>query len=96
MSGELNVHGADAFTQQLRELACGEGASLAIDLSQLRSIDSSGLGALINLVTRSRLSDGRVILVAPGALISGVFDATSLDRWFEICDSLDEAARRLG
>ena len=95
VSGVLDVRGAATFTQELMDLVSGENASLAIDLSQLKLIDSSGLSALISLVTRARLTHGEVVLVAPSAFVSGILDVTHLDRWFEICESLDEAERRL-
>ena len=92
--GDLGSSDVESFADALHEHAAGEGAKLAIDLAALESIDSTGLSALINLVTRARLSQGRVILVAPTPLVSGVLNVTRLDAWFEICDTLDEAARR--
>ena len=59
-------------------------------------IDSSGLAALISVVTHARLSRARVVLLAPSPFVAGVFGVTNLDRWFEICADLDEAARLLG
>jgi anti-anti-sigma factor len=95
VTGECDVQEAERLTETLREFVSGDGAALAIDLSKLMSIDSSGLSALIDLVTRARLSRGRVVLVSPSPFISGIFDVTRLDTWFDICDSLDEARKRL-
>ena len=95
MSGVLDVLGIERFTETLQEHACGEEAHLAIDLSQLTLIDSSGLSAMISLVTRARLTNGQVVLVAPSPFVSGILEVTHLDHWFDICDSLDDAARRL-
>ena len=86
--GELDAAEGERFTETLHEHASGEGAKLAVDLSGLQSIDSQGLSAMINLVTRSRLGQGRVVLVAPNAMVRGVLRVTRLDTWFEICETL--------
>ena len=94
VSGELGVADVERFAETLHEHAVGEGTTLAVDLSTLESIDSSGLSGLIHVTTRARLSRGHVILVAPTPLVSGVLSVTRLDSWFEVCDSLEEAGRR--
>jgi anti-sigma B factor antagonist len=94
VSGELGVANVERFAETLHEHAVGERAALAVDLSALQFIDSSGLSGLIQVTTRARLSRGRVILVAPTPLVSGVLSVTRLDSWFEVCDSLEEAGRR--
>lgn len=91
VSGDLSAADAPSFLDTLHDAVSGAGAALAIDMSGLTAIDSSGLSALINLVARARLTQGRVVLVAPPAFVTGIFNATHLDRWFEICDSLDVA-----
>lgn len=93
--GDLNGESAEAFTEALDDCVAGEGAAVAIDLSAVNSIDSSGLSALIRLVTRSRLSRGWVVLIHPSPLVSGVFSATRLDSWFDVCANADEARARL-
>lgn len=95
LSGELNAQHVDAFTEQLQEFAHGDGAQLVLDLSGLALINSIGLSAMINLVTRSRLSNGTVVLVGPTAFVRGILEVTRLDRWFEVFDSIEEAAQRL-
>lgn len=93
--GRLNVEVADELVNAVQDYARGKGATLAIDLSAVEMIDSSGLSALIGLVTRARLAEGRVLLVAPTPFVSSVFSVTNLDGWFEICANLDEAKQRL-
>ena len=95
LSGELAGPDAERLVETLRDRAAGDKGAVAIDLSELQSIDSSGLAALMNLVTRARLGKGRVVLVAPTPFVAGVFNVTHLDTWFDICKSLEEAAERL-
>jgi anti-sigma B factor antagonist len=95
LAGELIGSEVERFTEELQELVSGEGSALAVDLSALELIDSSGLAAMMNLVTRARLSDGNVVLVSPSAFVAGIFNVTRLDTWFDICDTLEDARQRL-
>ncbi len=93
VEGSLGIGDETAFIERLAPLVAERQAKLAIVLSGVRSIDSSGLGALIGLVTRARMREGRVILVGPTRLVRGVLEVTQLDGWFEVCSDLQEAAR---
>lgn len=95
ISGELTASDSEGFVEDLHPLVCGEGTKLALDLSGLMLIDSSGLSSLMNLVTRARLGQGAVVLVAPSAFVSGVFSVTRLDNWFDVCPNMEAAAKKL-
>ncbi len=94
-SGEIRSEDMQLFLDELHPLVAESGARLAVDLSGVTFVDSTGLTCLINLVTRARLSGARAVLVAPTSFVAGVFEVTNLDRWFEIVGSLDEARTRL-
>lgn len=95
VSGSLSAADSERFADAVLEYAAGSERALAIDLSSVTEIDSSGLSALVYVVTRARLAQGWVVLVAPPPFVAGVLNITRLDRWFDICDSLEEAAQRL-
>ncbi len=95
LSGEFQEVDAEEFADSVHELVAGQRAKLAIDLSALDSINSSGLSALITSATRARLGGGRVVLVAPTPFVGGVFNVTKLDTWFDICPDMTEAATKL-
>ncbi len=94
LAGEFGVTEVEAFLETLEEPASNAETALAIDLSEVTSIDSSGLSALVQLVTRSRLSHGWVVLIEPSPFVSGILGATCLDHWFEICGSVEEVEQR--
>ena len=94
-AGELRSEHGPLLLDQVQSLVAEPGAVVIIDLSQLRWLDSSGLGHLISLGTRARLSEARLILVGPTPFVAGVLEMTQLDRWFEIVPDLDEARQRL-
>lgn len=96
LSGSLGTADAPVLTDELADYAFGESARLAVDLSGLTTLDSAGLSSLIHVVTRARMTGGRVVLVGPCSFVAGVFAVTNLDKWFDICNTVEEAAARLG
>lgn len=95
LAGELRGESAAQFSQSLQGLASIRDRAIAIDLSGVTGIDSSGLGSLIHLVARANVSEVRIVLVAPTPFVEGILRVTRLEDWFEICGSLDEAAELL-
>ena len=91
LSGALIAANADAVKAALADVAFQPDARVVVDLSKLDQIDSSGLSVLIHTVTRSRMTAGRVILLNPTPFVSGIFNVTRLDRYFEIFQSPAEA-----
>jgi anti-anti-sigma factor len=95
VSGSLTGDDVERFAEELYEVSVGADAALALDLSAIDLIDSCGLSALINLTTRARLSHAKVAFVRPSAFVQSIFNATRLNLWFDICESLEEARGRL-
>ena len=95
VTGTLTSQHAETFTERLQEFVHGDGAILAIDLSQLTMLDSTGLSAMIGLVTRSRLSNGRVAMIAPSPFVRGILEVTHLDTWFEVFASREAASEAI-
>lgn len=95
LTGELAFDEAEGLLGKLESAGTDAGWRLAVDLSAVTYIGSAGLSALMNLVARSRLANGRVILFAPSPFVAEVFSITRLNSWFEVCDDLAEARRRL-
>ncbi len=96
VSGELNTEAAGTFLDTLSEYAATSDQSLAVDLSRLSLVNSIGLSAMVSLVTRARMSNARVVLVAPSSFVAGILSTTRLDSWFEIYDSVADAEHPLG
>lgn len=95
LNGELTASQVEGLTEELHEFVARSGTRMAIDLSGVKLIDSSGLSLLMNVVSRARLSEGAVVLVAPAPFVSSIFSVTRLDNWFEICEDLQAAKERL-
>ena len=83
-----------AVAPELREAVLSRltgGANVLFDLSQMVHIDSSGLGALVQILQKTRDGGGKVVLAAlqPGPKI--VFDITKVSRVFEIVPTVADA-----
>ena len=83
-----------AVAPDLREDILGkmtEGVNVLFDLSRMNHIDSSGLGALVQILQKAKAGGGKVILAAlqPGPKI--VFDITKVSRVFEIVPAVADA-----
>jgi anti-anti-sigma factor len=63
--GELDISRSGDFRAALWEAAREGAADVLVDLSQVSFIDSSGLGALVELHNRLRRSKRRLAVVAP-------------------------------
>lgn len=92
--GELSSHAEDSIREQLHPLISERDAKVILDLSSVKTVDSSGLSHLISLVTHARMTNSQVVLSGPTSFVRGVLEVTQLDRWFELADSV-EAAHQL-
>ncbi|MCS7162423.1 MAG: STAS domain-containing protein [Bacteroidia bacterium] len=62
-----------------------------LDLSNVRNMNSSGLGSLITLFSRTRSAGGEFILAALPANIRSLLHITRLDTVFPLRETVEEA-----
>jgi anti-sigma B factor antagonist len=67
-----------------------------IDLSQLKHINSTGLGVFITLYTKVRGKQGEMVLVNPSENIVNLLTITKLTSVFAIVDTPEQGMTRLG
>jgi anti-sigma B factor antagonist len=67
----------------------------AIDLSNVRYMNSSGIGVLITLLTKFRNKSGEVVLINPSEQIKKLLIITKLNSIFNIVDNESQAVERL-
>ena len=65
---------------------------LAIDLSKLRYMNSSGIGVLITLLTKFRNAGGDVVLIKPSSHIEKLLLITKLNSIFEVFQEVQNAS----
>lgn len=78
---------AEAFNEQMED----GFLHFILDLSDLKHINSSGLGVFITLLTKARKKDGDVVIVNPSANIRSLLLITKLNSIFQIFDSVEAA-----
>lgn len=90
LAGELDLYNADAVRQTLFEVVQRAPERLVVDLADVRFIDSTTLGVLIE--ARSKLPDRRsFLLAAPGLETRRALEISGLDRHFNVQPSVSDA-----
>ena len=67
VSGELDLATAPGLREQVREMSQGAPLKVALDLTGVGFVDSSGLGAIVACLKHVRELGGDLVLVAPDA-----------------------------
>lgn len=69
-----------------------EGAKrFVIDLSEVRYVNSAGIGMLITILTKIRNKEGEMVLMRPSGHFNKLLLITKLNKIFPVVDSLAEA-----
>ncbi len=90
LAGELDLYNAHEVREAL--IACADESPnrLVVDLAQVKFIDSTALGVLIE--ARTRMDNRKAFLLAqPGLETRRALEISGLDRHFSVHESLDDA-----
>ena len=89
---ELDASNATEFKRDAASLL--DGTTKAVfDLSRLRFVDSSGLGAFISCLRKLNAKGGDLKLCGMSKPVRGVFELVRMHRVFDILPTRDEAVR---
>ena len=90
LAGELDLYNAHVVRDALLQAAGESPERLVVDLSDVRFIDSTALGVLIE--ARTRMTNRRGFLLAsPGLETRRALEISGLDKHFSVHESLSEA-----
>jgi anti-sigma B factor antagonist len=90
LGGELDLYNAEEVRGALLDACADEPGMLVVDLEEVRFIDSTALGVLIE--ARSRMADRSGFrLAAPGLETRRALEVSGLDRHFIVHDTVAEA-----
>ena len=90
LAGELDLYNAEGVRSALLDACSSDPGLLVVDLAEVRFIDSTALGVLIE--ARSRMADrGGFRLAAPGLETRRAHEVSGLDRHFAVHDTVAEA-----
>ncbi|MBE9180784.1 STAS domain-containing protein [Oculatella sp. LEGE 06141] len=83
--GHINASNAADLQEQLTTIVSSrQYASLLVDMTNVESLDSAGLMALVSALTLSQQLNQRFGLCSVSPSIRIIFELTQLDRAFEI------------
>ena len=67
----------------------------AVDISQVRYINSSGIGVLITILTKFRNKSGEVVIINPSDHVKKLLAITKLNAIFKVVDDSTQAKQEL-
>jgi len=89
LEGELDMSNANEFKNELIDEFVSKGkVTIALDLSNLEYIDSSGLGVVVSVHKRCKLNGGRLAICGMNDTLNRLFKLTSLDKALNIYPDL--------
>ena len=84
ISGELDSITAPNVRKSFDEIAADKPPSVVLDLSSLRVIDSSGVGAIVSLFKRVRAEGGEFEVKGVQGQPLSIFKVLRLDKVFDV------------
>lgn len=89
--GEIDLRFQPEFQRALLKICEERPPRLVIHLGQVDYMDSSGVGTLVKIASTVKGYAGKLALVAPSPKVRSIFEITTLDRYFTILPSEEEA-----
>jgi len=97
LSGELiDKHQAIDLIKSIDELLDTEKSKWAIDLSDLKYMNSSGLNVLIQILTKTRNHGGESVIFNVSKKVNELLVITKLNTLFKVADTKADALEKLG
>jgi len=90
LTGELDLYNAPALREALLELVAQSPRRLVLDLTDVSFMDSTVLGALVEVRARLGSPDG-LVLAAPALETRRALAVSGLDRHFEVSETVEGA-----
>ncbi|MDK2564554.1 STAS domain-containing protein [Romboutsia sedimentorum] len=84
LQGELDVSTADKLKEHLHSLADKKIIDMKINLTNLEYIDSTGLGVMIGILKKLKISDKEIYIINPKSNVKKIFTITGLDKIFKV------------
>lgn len=91
----LDAHNSGDLRDRILKLLENGHQNLVVDLSEVRFIDSSGLGALLSGYKNATLRSGTFVLSGLQPRVQSMFELTRLHRVFEIFPNIEAALSKV-
>jgi anti-sigma B factor antagonist len=93
VSGRLDSRGTPRFVREFTPAPSG-GECVVVNLSGVRFLSSSGIGALLALSEQARENGGELRLAEPAPVVTATIDLLNLREYLNLYDSEEEALKR--
>ena len=96
LKGRLAMGAAlDRFNSEMTEMLANGENKIVLDLEEMPTIDSSGIGALMRHLTSARKGGGAIVLYRPTTFTLQSLKLVSLLKLFSVYNDLPEAVASL-
>ena len=96
LSGDLiGEENGPEIIEELEKHNSNGSLNAIIDISNVRYINSSGIGVLITLLTKVRNKGGELCLINPSESVQKLLIITKLQAIFKVFDTIPEAKSKL-
>lgn len=86
----IDLYNCRAISEKFKEKNQEKITDWILDLSNVKFIDSSGLGVLATQANTIANSKKKIYILSPKSTVSHLFTMTGFSRWFAVVNSLDE------
>ncbi len=93
--GQINIYNSNRLKSELRKAISEAPRGCVVDLAEVPTIDSSGIGALVVILTELGKTDRRLVLCCANESVRGVFATGKLMDFFKIFSGEREAIQSL-
>lgn len=94
LKGDFDADNAPRVQQALAVLTDQDQPVVFVHMTELKYIDSAGLGILVGALKQAGARGGQIVLVEPSPFVSRILRVTALDKMFSVF--ADEAQARAG
>lgn len=89
VSGKYDIESTEEFESIFTKQLDTKPETIAVDMSNLDYIDSSGIGSLIKCLNSTKTKNAKLLLVGLKPMITNVFKLAKLDLFFEILTKME-------
>lgn len=94
-SGEIDLNNSPQFRGVLKDALKTDKINIAIDLTNVSYMDSSGLATLVEALQKVKKTERKLALFSLTTTVKNIFSISRLDEIFPIYSSESEALKEL-
>ena len=91
LSGDIDLRQSPTLHAALVRIVANRPRRMILDLGEVSHMDSSGVGALVEIFRRVCAYKGRMVLFGLNPRVRSLLEITKLDKFFTIVVSRDQA-----